>query len=457
MSNNNNNNKILPLDQHRDKNNQKPATMDRLSYQLLQHMRQVRRDVPVNYQLQAELRQKLLQRQAQINAEDGAGAVYKLAVNRRYLLIPAVVGLMLLLVAMISVWQQTLGANLQPVGTAQQLFWFWNTGDQTSFTVAAQNRHILVSRQGELIWSTGDAGDDQNIAPLYRQITLAPDWRYYDPVFSPDGSKVALIRQQAGQWQIVLTAVAELISDKADVTATAVPDFEILATSTQAGQWTDLDWSPDGTALVYTAIDQQQTAQVWLLEKDSPPRVLTGGRQPTWSPDGTKLIVQRDAADIGKLYLITLADGQEVLLGQGIQPYWNNNGYLAFISTRVQERVLTFMPDGSPQFSVQQRVGEIRVVATGDNGQGLLQDLENQNWLALSNLLVTPDWQVRDVEIEWLRQLELQAVRQPRVLLLDQIERCQSPVLSSDEDELFYMRQDGAITTILHLELEKRF
>lgn len=306
----------------------------------------------------------------------------------------------------------------------------------------------MIARHGQLLLADQHGGQ-------YRVLNVASDWLYHSPAFSPDGSKVAVVRQRQGaKPQIVKISTEELTSN-----IQTPQGFTLLvANNNNSEQFADLVWSPDGKALAYTEIDQQNVARVWILEKDKAPKLLTIGSHPTWSPDGTKMVVQRALTeDNSMLALIDITNGTERLLGAGEQPVWSAKGYLAFVSTSQQERVLTFMPDGSPQFTVRQRVGEIRSVYAGSDGRNLLPRLnQDKNWLASSTLLVSPDGGSSNKEMEWLRQMELQGVREPRVLLLDKADKCHNPVFGLQGNRLFYARQEEGAGTVLLVDLAER-
>lgn len=58
--------------------------------------------------------------------------------------------------------------------------------------------------------------------------------------------------------------------------------------------------------------------------------------------------------------------------------------------------------------------------------------------------------------MEWLRQMEIEGVREPRVLLLDAVDRCQNPVFGPQGTMLMFMRQEGTAVALMRVDLEKR-
>ncbi|MDQ7992083.1 MAG: LpqB family beta-propeller domain-containing protein, partial [Propionicimonas sp.] len=77
----------------------------------------------------------------------------------------------------------------------------------------------------------------------------------------------------------------------------------------------DIDWSPDGSTLAYTAAPPGAARNLWLVGADGgPPRRLTdrpAGREaysPTWSPDGDWLAFGEAGAGAPRLVRVR-ADG----------------------------------------------------------------------------------------------------------------------------------------------------
>lgn len=454
MSDNNNkrpqgDEKVLPMDRYRRPADEGTGATEKSVHQLLDHMRQVRSTVPVNHQLQEQLRQKLINYQAEM----AGGGGESINVSPQHKEIRGGISrfawlglaLMVLLVILV-IWQSSSKGTLQPVGSPREVTRLWSADPNISMTVSTMG-DVLVARHGQLIFI-------EKLSPQYRVLDLPQEWLYHSPAYSPDDSSVALVRQRQGGYpQIVVISASELIG------SITTNQYQTLVVGDDGVQYTDLIWSPGGNKLAYTEIGSKGSASVWVIEGDNDPQKITAGSNPTWSPDGSKLVVQRPALnnDESYLFMINLNDGQEVMMGPGEQPVWGANEYLAFVSTRQQERVLTFMVDGSPQFTVRQRVGEIRSIYAGQSGKEILTMLEdNQNWLASSTLIVSPDGGGSGREMEWLRQMEIEGVREPRVLLLDAVDRCQNPVFGPQGTMLMFMRQEGTAVALMRVDLEKR-
>ncbi|WP_031516325.1 PD40 domain-containing protein [Desulfofalx alkaliphila] len=443
--------KVLPMDQYRRPADKDKSTEKQSVSQLLEHMRKVRKAVPVNYQLQEELRKKIREYRPDTAAAKGTLIEREQVQSRFKVPLALALALLLLLTIIAVVWQRTAVADLQPVGSPREVIHFWNADTNMSFTLSPKG-DLLVARHGQILFA--DAQNAQNAR--YRVLTLSPQWIYHSPAFSPDGRQVAIVRQsEGGRPQLGVVTFEGLNNTETDTLSEV---FQPLAVGDFGMQLTDLSWSPGAERLSYTVVDEGGNSAVWLVDMEGNTQMVTGGKRADWSPDGTKLVLQRPSADDNdNLVLVDVNDGTEVVLGQGEQPVWSGNGYLAFVSTRQQEKVLTFMPDGSPQFTVHQRVGEIRSVYAGADGSGIVKRLkQNENWLAMSTLLVSPQGGDRNKEIEWLKQMELQGIREPKVLLLDVVDSCHNPAFNSEGNMLFFTRQDGLGAVVMTVDLEKR-
>jgi len=112
----------------------------------------------------------------------------------------------------------------------------------------------------------------------------------------------------------------------------------------------DLDWSSDGTRLVY-ACDEYPVWRIYVIEPDGSDRMLvrTGlsGRlsSPSWSLDGTRIAFELRSGGQSAIYLFDLLASRRTLLVRGgTAPAWSPDG--TTIAYRVGCGVRLATPDG---------------------------------------------------------------------------------------------------------------
>ena len=112
------------------------------------------------------------------------------------------------------------------------------------------------------------------------------------------------------------------------------------ALTTTAGDWNPV-WSPDGTRLAFDRRgDPQAQGDIYVIAPDgSGLKRLTSGAfndiEPAWSPDGSRIVFQRD----GSIHVVNASDGSglQALTGSGCDfyPTWSPDGSrIAFASCR---------------------------------------------------------------------------------------------------------------------------
>jgi Tol biopolymer transport system component len=138
------------------------------------------------------------------------------------------------------------------------------------------------------------SGSRQGITPVF----------HFDrhPSFSPDGSRLVLMRSYGG-WETMIT-VARDGSDAQTVLPMAPP----------LGGWPD--WSPDGEWIVWVRTVPTNATQVELMRIDGSERHPISGetqitesvlREPIWSPDGNRIAyIERNLDGTGALYVVNI-------------------------------------------------------------------------------------------------------------------------------------------------------
>ena len=113
-----------------------------------------------------------------------------------------------------------------------------------------------------------------------------------DPVYSPDGSKIAFVAGGTGGYDIfVMNADG---TGRRQVPSTASADLQPA-------------WSPDGKKIAFVAntlaLNGQTDSEIWVMNIDgSGKRPITNASfsetQPAWSPDGSKIAFSSDGVDV---------------------------------------------------------------------------------------------------------------------------------------------------------------
>lgn len=459
--------KIAPLDAHRN-NRENQAEPDIESDggslgELLIHMRRVREAIPVNERLREELRARLAGLQTEGDAtqrqsieaaagRSGQQSFFSYGGLKRWpkflWLFPAA----LLLVAVYWIWWSMVAPKSLEAGPTLEISRFWLEENPLDFACEPQSRGYLAIRNGSLQLLDQYGSQTGAIRPTKGQ-------SYASPALSRAGDKLALVRRYDAGGEEIITAATPAVPLEArsvQLIENALAKAEILLKVEQGKSLSGLAWSTDGQTLAYALSEPRGQSEIFLLTKGKEPVSLGMGRNPAWSPDSSRLVVERPG-DSGQPELWLTGPGRvgEIRLAEGERPAWSSQGYLAFIRSKTTERVLTYSPDGSPLFSVWQRQGEIRTINLGQKGDIPLKQPVGQP-LPGDRLLLAPDTKPGGDELNWLRRLESEGVREPRTLLLDQLSNFQNINFSPDGKTLLVARRDGGTMALVQVGLRER-
>jgi Tol biopolymer transport system component len=149
-----------------------------------------------------------------------------------------------------------------------------------------------------------------------------------DPVWSPDGEKVAFESNRSGNWDIW---VYDLASQRTiNVSKSRMPEF-------------DPDWSPGGERIVFTRVrpgaSDLFTADTFTGKVTRLTQSKAFEFDPSWSPDGARIAFDRLANRDYDIYLLTLKPRKVVRLtrarGEDSNPDWSPDGHdILFLSAR---------------------------------------------------------------------------------------------------------------------------
>ena len=467
--------RVTPLDARRNKRTDRMEADDIRDEgspgELLIHMRKVREAVPVNTRLREELRARLARTRAEqpgagdvpvggaaaavAAAGQGAGAQslpFRQEDGRGWpkfwWLFPAA----LLLATVCWLWWSAAAPKSLEAGPLGEISRFWLEDGPLDFACAPGGRGFIAARGGALLLLDRYGNQTGTVRPPAGQ-------SYAAPAISRSGDKLALVRQHgAGGGEIITAAMPAIPLEPgaAPRVEEALAGAETLLAVEEGKSPTGLTWSPDGQTLAYSLGTPGRGKEVYLLAKGREPVSLGAGRNPAWSPDGSRLVAERTGASgQPELWLVTPGDGSAARLLEGRRPAWSPRGYLAFVRVTNTERVLTYSPDGAPLFTVRQPQGEIRAINLGRKGE-LPPGRAEGKPLPSDRLLLAPDTTPGGNELNWLRRLEMEGVREPRTLLLEQSNDYQNVNFSPEGDTLLVARRDGGTVALAQAGLREK-
>jgi Tol biopolymer transport system component/alpha-tubulin suppressor-like RCC1 family protein len=214
----------------------------------------------------------------------------------------------------------------------------------------ASGRRLVFSADYQLYSMRGDGTD-------VVLLTNNPGYTNYEPVYSPDGSRIAWSSTQDGDQEIyVMNADG---SGQLQLTTNAVSDDYP-------------SWSPDGQRLVFVSTRTGPSA-LWIMNADgASPRQLTfpsgvAHIDPAWSPDGSVIAFASFSGGASNLFAVKPAGGAPWSLGlAGRYPAWTPAGDTVLFSggspSRIQRRALV----GGSVLDITSGCGPLVCATAGD-------------------------------------------------------------------------------------------
>jgi Tol biopolymer transport system component len=191
---------------------------------------------------------------------------------------------------------------------------------------AASTAAPALAAPGEVAYGCGEKDicliDPDNTADVRNLTNSGAGTFYYDPIWSPDGTKLAFIRLSGGTRNIFV--MAPFVSG-AEGLAKPVTEY---ADGTYVQ---NLAWSPDGTEIAFQRGTSEPNYEVLVANSDGttavPLKIAEHGRHPSWAADGGKI-----AYSYGEQVYLRNADASAAATplpnGAGHDPVWSPDGAL---------------------------------------------------------------------------------------------------------------------------------
>ncbi|UFJ42284.1 hypothetical protein LOK74_07275 [Brevibacillus humidisoli] len=330
---------------------------------LLAHLKEMRQAVPINYQLKAELKQKLQEQIKKLAQSESEPSGMQLQQARR------------------GWWWG--GAFLIVVAAMVLLIW----PDDEIRLGSEQTLAVPVQQEAE---RTALAPFDEQVAYLaddeklyiHQFVNEVPHERSYQ-LPKTDGRYGSLSWARSSRL-----AVTEEGGERSRLWVIDASDSGAQAKSQLVweepnGVLSSPDWSPDDRRIAFTRTRGTQS-EIWITDLHTLKTTKwTEGHNPVWSPDGTLLAYVNQQ----KVWVMSLVDERTYQLGEGAYPSWADtdwltyttpDGQLASVQTTEQPFTVEMIP-----FSPE-REGQLKRASWSRDGDHLLTAVETSQGMVFS-------------------------------------------------------------------------
>jgi dipeptidyl aminopeptidase/acylaminoacyl peptidase len=225
---------------------------------------------------------------------------------------------------------------------------FW--GEGSSPTWSPDGSRVAFLRQGELLLANADGSSAQALVQDHSGLR--------SPAFSPDGSRLAFYSSRSGHQDIWIVAAGG--GDARQLTRGAMTEDD--------GRFAPA-WAPDGRTIAYVSNEADWWHDdVWLVNVDDGARrrlstSFMSSSTPAWSPDGASLAVMGTAKsgywyqDLSDLYVLEIATGSE---GRVDMQIWATD--------RIMSNPVLWSSDGTTLFFPYHERGNVDLWSVSRNG-----------------------------------------------------------------------------------------
>ena len=223
-----------------------------------------------------------------------------------------------------------------------------------SYRIGFTRRHLPVDR----VYIMSSSG-----ARAWQLVSEGTGW---DPVWSPDGTRIAYTGQlspdpSAGARVGSGSGGGQSNADRADAEPRIfVVDPYYSNDPRDFGTGHSPVWSPDGSRLAFSG-SGERSAEIMIMNVDGTGRrALAEGRDQAWSPDGLTIAFTRSVEDAEGLFVIGVDGSGERYLGEGAGPVWSPDGELiAFTRAGVDGYdIFAMNADGTEQRQLTHAAGD---------------------------------------------------------------------------------------------------